>query len=251
MSVTSTRELGMNERLSKAISRLMNLTPDGDRSRISVPILYPSGSSAAIEVMFNNGKCFVSDLALGQMEAEMHGADSFYDGSARKAAERFGVRYDGISIFAMWASIDNIEGAIASVANASVAAAVAAIHKAVEEKEKRKNTELFERVSKLFGRDAVSKEEDLIGRDAVWEAHNVVSLPTGKKVVFEFISENQNSIASKYMMFSDLSREPDRYSLTGVVNSIERIGKKGAMLADVSEVIQFSANDLVFLKRAA
>lgn len=124
------------ERLTKAISRLMKLMPDGDRARISVPILYPSGSSAAVEVVFNSGKCFVTDLALGQMESEMHGADSFYDSAARKAAERFGVKYDGLSVFAAWASIEGIEGAIASVANASVAAAVNSIYKAAEEKEK-------------------------------------------------------------------------------------------------------------------
>ena len=240
-----------DSRLHNAIARLMKITPDGDRARVSVPISYPSGSSAAVEIIFNDGNCFVSDFGLGQMEAEMLGADTYYSAAARKAADRFGVGFDGLSIFKTWASIDRIEGAIMAVSNASAFASGAAIYKAAEEKDRQKNDELFERVSHAFGVNNVAKSYELIGRDAPWDAHNVVLLPTGRRAVFEYVSENQNSIASKFQMFSDLSKSDQNYSLTSVVSNLEKLGRKGVMLADVSTIMALSANDDAYRMRAA
>ncbi len=241
----------LDARIAQAVSRLMKITPDGERARVSVPVLYPSGSSAAVEVVLNAGKCFVSDLALGQLEAEMQGASNFYSDAAKKSVQRFGVGYDGLSIFAIWASLDKVESAIAAVANASVFAASNAIYKAITEKEKRKNEELFEKIVRVFGRNDVAKDEEVLGRDAVWPAHNVVNLTNNRKAIFEYVTPNQNSVAAKYMMFSDLSKLEDKYSLTSVVGSIDTIGPKGTMLAEVSEVIQLAASDTEYLKRAA
>ena len=238
------------ERLGKAVSRLMNVSAEGDRARVSVPILYPSGSSGAVEIVLNNDKCFVSDLALGQMEADMYGAGSFYDVAARKSADRFGVGYDGVSIFAVWAPIDNIESAIMSVANASITAASNAVFKAIDDKEKKKNEELFDRVVHVFGRTDVSKEAEVVGRDATWDAHNVVVLADRKKAIFEYVTDSQNSIAAKFMMFSDLSKSEFQYALTSVVSNVGNISRKGTMLAEVSTVIQIASNDDIYKKRA-
>ena len=50
--------------------------------------------------MVNGDNCFVSDFGFGSMEAEMYGAESFYESNAKKAADRFGVGFDGMgSIF--------------------------------------------------------------------------------------------------------------------------------------------------------
>ena len=120
----------------------------------------------------------------------------------------------------------------------------------MDEKEKQRNVELYERVSSIFGAHAVAKKAELVGRDASWEAHNVVTLPGSRKAVFEFVSESQNSIASKFMMFSDLSRLEGAVSLNSVVKSLDRIGKKGSMLADVSNVLPITAAADEFIKYA-
>lgn len=147
-------------RLERAIARLMPLTGRGDTAKIAVPILYPSGSSAAVEIMMNGGRCFVSDLGLGQMEAEMNGADIYYDAAARKAAANYHVGYDGLSIFATWASLENIESAILGVSNASVFAATNSIHKAVEERDRKRNDAVYEKVVRLFGPHQVVRRTD-------------------------------------------------------------------------------------------
>jgi hypothetical protein len=241
----------LRERLAQAITRLMAVRADGDSARVSVPVLYPSGSSCAVEIILNGDRCFVSDLALGHLEAEMNGADEFYAYTAKRAAEHFGVRYDGMSVFAQWVSVSKVETAIASVANASVQAATSAIFRAMEEKQKHRNLEVFERVSAIFGAQSVAKTADISGRDAAWEAHNVVTFPDRRRAIFEFVSESQNSIANKFMMFSDLSRAGDAsLSRNSVVRSLQRIGKKGSMLADVSNVIELSANPDEFRRYA-
>lgn len=245
-----TTDINLSSRIATAVSRLMVPRVDGNQARLSVPVLYPSGAGAAVEITMNGGNCFVSDLAHGQSEAEMQGASSFYGDAARRSAKRFGVDYDGMSIFAIWASIDNIEAAIMSVANASVFAASSAIFKALEEKDRKRNQELFDKVTRIFGRREVSREEEVAGQHEIWPAHNVVTLQSGGKAVFEFVSSHPNSISSKYTMFSDLSKSPNRYALNSVVKSLEKFGGKGLMLQDVSNVMVLGANDDEYRKMA-
>jgi hypothetical protein len=241
----------LKDRLDRAVSRLMAIRVDGDHARIAVPVLYPSGSGCSVEIMINGSQCFVSDGALGHLEAEMQGADEFYAHSAKRASEHFGVGFDGLSMFTQWASLEKLETAVAAVANASVQAATSAIFRAAEEKNKQKNQEVFERVREIFGAPIVDRVVEIAGRDAPWEAHNVVTFPNRHRAVFEFVSESQNSIANKFMMFSDLSNnEGANLSLNSVVKSIQTIGKKGSMLADVSNVIEISAKPDEFKRYA-
>ena len=120
----------------------------------------------------------------------------------------------------------------------------------MEEKEKQKNHELFERVRSIFGAAAVAKTAELKGRDAAWEAHNVVLLNDHRRAVFEFVSENTNSISSKFLMFSDLSKVKDEFSLNTVVKSVEKLGGKGAMLADVSNILDISSPEAEYIRYA-
>jgi len=75
------------------------------------------------------------------------------------------------------------------VANASANAATAAIFRGMEEREKEESYEVFERVSSIFGVNAVAKQLERPGRDATWDAHNVVTFPNGHRAVFEFVKE--------------------------------------------------------------
>jgi hypothetical protein len=242
----TTIDINIKDRIDQALKNLISAQPDGDRFRIALPILYPNGNGSAVEVVINGDKCFVSDLGFGLQEAEMNGAEDFYRFAAKKSVERFGVSFDGWNVFETWASLGRLESAIISVANASVQAATISIMKATEQKEKYINTELFEKIRAIFGANAVTKNQELTGRDSTWKAHNVVSLPNQKTAIFEFVSENQNSIANKFMMFSDLSKSENSYSLNSVVKNKTLLREKKAMLANVSNVIELAANKDVF-----
>ena len=241
----------IRERLDRVMRRLMPIAVEGQSARLNAPILYPSGSACTIEIVFNKDRCFVSDLGMGHFEAEMSGAESFYDKSARAAVEKYGVGFDGLSVFAAWASPSKLESAVTLVANASVFAAQMAVLRAEEEKDRQRNSELYEKVSHIFGLKSVEKSREIQGRDDVWNAHNVVAMPKGRIAVFEFVSTYQNSVANKFLMFSDLAKKDSGYSLNSVVRDIGRIGKRGSMLADVSNIIQLDAAREQFEKYAS
>jgi hypothetical protein len=240
----------MADRIRAAVARLMTVRNDGGSFRVNVPVLFPSGSCCAIEVMPGQDEAFISDMGLGHFEAEFSGASEFYDAQARKASEQFGVGYDGFSIFALKVPIGRLEGGIAAIANASVRAASAAILRASEEKERRQNDVVYDRILQVFDPRLVAKEADIRGARDVWGAHNVVMFPNGQKAVFEFVSEHRNSISSKFFMFSDISGSDDPVSLNAVVRDREAMPASGAMLEDVGNVIEMTANDNVFKRYA-
>jgi hypothetical protein len=49
-------------------------------------------------------------------------------------------------------------------------------------------------------------------------------------------------------MFSDLSRKKDEFSLNSVVKSVEKLGGKGAVLADVSNILNISSSEADFIR---
>lgn len=238
-------------RIKRAVSRLTATQDDADSVRISVPVIYPSGANSTVEISSIGDTCFVSDMGAGHTEAYLSNASEFYDHQARRVADRFGIGYDGQSIFLLRASIDRIEGAIATVANASVQAASLAILKAEEDKDRRRNDEIFDRIKSIFGAELVSKMKTIDGLRSSWDAHNVVDLPGGRSAVFEFVTSHQNSISNKYMMFSDLKMRASNISLNSVVKSISKISPKAELLADVGNVIEFDAPSDAFLRYAS
>lgn len=92
-----------------------------------MPVLYPNGNAVSVEITPNGDNLFISDMGIGHLEAEYAGASAYYGAQARRAAESFGISYDGYSVFAAKASFGQLEAAVLAVANASVQAAALAI----------------------------------------------------------------------------------------------------------------------------
>ena len=247
MTITASHDL--RQRIADAIARVVTTRQFGETAVVSLPVMYPSGAFAGVHVTVSGDRCFVSDSAIGFREAEMAGAGDFYDSSARVAAERFGVSYDGASVFAASAALSRVEGAIIAVANASARAVIQALLNAAEAKERDRNNTVFDLVSDIFGSINVSRTETVLGKEASWPAHNVVVLH-GRRAIFEFVSGHHNSIASKFLMFSDIARVETPPSLNSVVKTVEGIGPKGAMLSDVSNIIPLSASRATFRQYA-
>ena len=189
-------------------------------------------------------------MGLGHFEAEFGGASEYYDSQARQSAEHFGVGYDGFSIFAVEVPLARIEGGIAAIANASVRAASSSILKAAEEKDRRQNDIVYDRIARIFDPKIIAKSVEVRGARDVWSAHNVVMFPTGGRAVFEFVSAHRNSISSKFFMFSDLSSAGAAFALNAVVEKRSAMPASGAMLEDVGNVLEIAANDDIYRQYA-
>ncbi len=236
--------------IKKSVSRLMTIRRDGEGFRVSVPVLFPSGSGSSVEVVPGRETAFISDMGLGHFEAEFGGASEYYDTQARKVGEQFGVAYDGFSIFALRVPLDRIEGGIATIANASVRAASAAILRAAEDKDVRQNDAVYDRITQVFDRNSVSRTVEVTGARDTWSAHNVVIFPSGEKAIFEFVSRHRNSISSKFLMFSDLANSSEPLALNAVVEKLTAMPSSGGMLHDVGNVIELCATDDQFKRYA-
>lgn len=245
--ITDTRPL--KKAIATAVERLISIREFGEATVVSVPVAYPSGALAAVHISVSGDRCFVSDSALGLREAEMSGASDFFDTAAKDAAGWFGVGYDGASVFAASAPLDRIEGAIVAVANASTTAVGRALLRASEVKERQANSAVFDLVVEIFGRPNVVRRTEIVGREAAWDAHNVVTID-GKKAVFEFVGDHANAIASKFLMFSDIVKVSDAPSLNSVVQSIEKLSNKANLLGDVSNIIELGSRRELFLQYA-
>ena len=251
VSANSGSTIDLTGRVRDALSRIVTLRQDGDRYQISVPVLYPNGNGAAVEISPNAGRLFVNDMGLGHLEAEYSGAEAYYDRQAHKAAERYGIKYDGHNVFAIDVSMNQVEAAITAVANASVQAASAAIMKSIEDKDRRWNEEVYDRVVSVFDPSHVQRTASIAGGKDIWPVHNVVSVRSGGKAIFEFVSPHANSVANKFMMFSDLADSEEPLALNCVVPNLERFNQaRGAMLSDLANVITLDASNDQFIALA-
>lgn len=246
--ITASAEV--REEVARAVARLASATPVGDAFIVDVPVLYPSGKGAAVQVQFHRGRCVVSDMGLGHLEAEMEGGGDGYSRWARFAAEEAGISYDGQSLFVLEVSPDRLDGAIVLVANTSCRAVTITMVKAQERKERSYNAELFERVTSLFPTNLVSRQEEVEGEFHKWDAHNVVRLPDRRPIIFEAVSPHQNSVASKVTMFLDIGQRTNAPSRVAVARDLSKMQDFAGILGNVAHVIEFSAQRIEYERHA-
>jgi len=231
------------DRVHKALSRIAAVRGMDGRLVIDVPVMYPSGATAVVEVERNNDKYWVSDMGHGLVETEFVAAQDFYASAAKKIADEFAVQFDGHSMFALWVPEGRLEAAIVCVANASNQAASEAIRSASEAKGRKENEKIFDRIRSVFGSKMVIKTADIAGRHAHWDAHNVVVFPNRQKAIFEAMSLHANSVSSRFLMFSDIRAADETVSLNAMVKDIETLDEKAQMVGDVANIVAMSATD--------
>ena len=93
---------------------------------VTMPVIYPSGSSVALDVTMQGERCFVSDMGNAFDEAEMMGTSRYFKSEATRIAESYQIKFDGRIIFVEDVPFDRVGGAMVIVANASAEAARAA-----------------------------------------------------------------------------------------------------------------------------
>jgi hypothetical protein len=244
-------DTGLMRRVDEALRRIASVREVAGQFVVNVPVRYPSGAMAVVSVEENNGKCWVSDLGHGLMEAEFQGSQEYYIRTARDVALAFGVEFDGHSIFALQVPMSRLESAIVCVANASNQAAQDAVRLASEAQSQKKSDQIFERISVIFGPTVVAKTRLVDGRHVQWEAHNVVALPNGRTAIFEYMTAHANSVSSKFLMFSDIRMMDQKMSLNVVVQNARNLDAKSQMIGDVANIVEVSAADQDFIQFAA
>lgn len=242
MTITKT-QAQMESRVKEALSNIAAVRGLDGKTVIDLPLMYPSGAMVVVEVQSNKDRFWVSDMGHGLVEAEYMAAQEFFGAAGKSAATSYNVEFDGYSIFALWVSPHHLEAAIICVANASTRASHEAIRKASEAQGSRQNEKVYGRIVEVFGSKVVAKRAELKGKHAVWDAHNVVTLPNSHRAVFEFMTIHSNSVSSKYLMFSDLKSRDEEISLNAVVTNLNDLDVKAQMISDLANIVPLNAED--------
>jgi len=239
----------LQKRVSEAIRSLMIPIESGNRVCLNVPITYPSGSSAIVEIEENSGNVWVSDMGMGLQEAQLLAVENTYHSFARKKAREFRVEYDGDCIFALWVSIKNLEAAIVSVSNASVQATAEAVRKASEIRERRHQKMSFEKISDVFSSRFVRRSAEVRGANSPWTVHNFVEDENGKQAIFEPMTDHFSSISGRYQIFSDLAEAGLPISLNVIVEDSKNLDPRASMVSKYAKVIDLRDRAQVYRER--
>ena len=237
-----------NAEIDNAVRKLVSTKHFAAGSIITMPVIYPSGSSVALEVILRDGRCFVSDRGYAFDEAEMTGSSRYFKSEATRIAASVGIKFDGHFMFVAEVSMENVRGALVTVANASASAARAACSKQAEQHETDAKEILYHRLSTLYSDKQVDKDAEFVGqsnhkwRISILVRHNTLNW------MFEPVSGHYITAvgtAAKFHDFAGLENPPARIS---VIKSQADMGDYYGLIAGAStKVIPLSANDGAFL----
>ena len=209
-------------------------------TRVSTHCLYPSFDPVSVFVVERGGEFVVHDDGGAARISWAHGVGhAAVTKSLDASARAFGCEVADSHIRVTAMAREWLWAAIASVANASADAARAAV-----------------------GRSRASKEESLIARTkavldrAVWKPDTKLGFPyhgnSGKLYTFDLsiqydgslalidaVVQHQNSIAAKYLAFSDTETRPGLYKYA--LHEGELSQEDRALLANVADLVSFQS----------
>lgn len=238
----------------EAVRQLVSLEKRGSDSFVTVPLLYPSGSTVVIRVRDDQKDYLVSDIATGWEEVEMMGGTPhIYNGIARKIAEDAGIAFDNQEFFATRVTAEQLTGAIMTIANCSLEAATQAGYSIADRRSQDDNEKLYNRLVTVFTPRSIKVARDvkILGASThEWKVAAVVG--EGKhRTIFETVANHGTSVATVATKFADISRGEQAPGRVAVVKSKSELGTYLGVISPVAKVIEATAADTTLIKIAA
>lgn len=228
--------------LDRIASTLIKLEHGKNGSMLSVPILYPSGASAVVEVTQHGEKYFVSDLGFGFAEAEMFGASHTFTRHAAQLAHHYGVKFDNQSFFVAEASRDFLASVVTVVANCSVESANFAAIKAADRRYVDDTEEVYNRLIDIFPKDNVLRNNHFIGSSNYkWPVAAIVTSGS-RPTIFELVSKHHNSVVNAATKFSDIARLEKAPNRVVLVKDFSDMDNYLSILNQSATVLEISAD---------
>lgn len=226
----------------EAAARSLVSVVHGDRrSTVSLPIVYPSGTVAAVEVTRVGSDQFeITDCGLAYVETEMIGGEHLFARNAAAVAERFEVSAGKRTIY-FAANLEQLAGAMADVAAASVQVAHRVCERIAQRSESEIEERLYQKLVNVFGKPKVEQDATISGASAhKWRVSALVHLD-GRQMAFEAVSNHHSSVYSSATMFHDLSLLDRKPVPIAVVRDKRAMGDYLRILAQAANVIQDDA----------
>lgn len=224
----------------------------GMDARVTLPVLYPSGTCVGLRIGGGAKGFMVTDDGGACAEADMAGAGEFFHRAARETAERCGVRFDGHELFEIEAPADALPGFMAIVADASRRAAQLVAERHAERLDRRLRTNLTDRLVRLFGEERVDIRPQVSGASTHAWPFDAAARLGRRTVLFATVTPSAVSVSSAYLKLDDVRRLPEAPGTVAVLSrqSLFRQDQR-LILGRAAHILDATAPDEEFLRAAA
>ena len=251
MTTFSFLNVSPQDAVDAAARSLVSVIHGRNRSTVSLPMVYPSGTVAAVEVTKISSDLFeITDCGLAYAETEMIGGEHLFVRNATAVADRFDVSASKRSIY-FTAAAQQLAGAMADVAAASVQVAHRVCERIAQRSESEIEERIYQKLVKVFGKPKVEQDAIIPGASAhKWTVSALVHLD-GRQMAFEAVSNHHSSVYSSATMFHDLSLLDRKPIPIAVVKDKRAMGDYLRILAQAASVIQDDAAEDTLKRLAA
>ncbi|KIN75514.1 hypothetical protein Z949_144 [Sulfitobacter guttiformis KCTC 32187] len=222
------------------MSEFASCEPTANGLLVSTHCLYPSFEAVNVFVVGYGDGFIVHDNAEAARLVWMYGIDErSFKRTASHSANAFDCKMEGAQIQCEAPSSDWLWAAIASVANASSDAARAAVGKA------RVSTEvsLIQKAKAIFDGAAWNPETKLDfpfpGSSGKVHSFDLAIFSGGKTALVDAVTPHHNSIAAKYLAFSDTPNQPGIYKYA--LYDVELDQQDKALMSNVADLISYKS----------
>lgn len=223
-----------------AIGRPASCKRTDDGLLVSTHCLYPSFEAVDVFVVGHGSGFIVHDSSQAARIAWMYGVeDRSFGRLAKHSAKAFGCVVKGVQIQCEAPSSDWLWAAIVSVANASSDAARTAVGKIRISKEENiilKTKAVFDRA---LWKPSTKLEFQYPGSSGKIHTFDLAVISDGKTALFDAITPHPNSIAAKYLAFSDTTTQPGIYKYAVYENELEPHDK--ALMSNVADLVSYKS----------
>jgi hypothetical protein len=169
---------------------------------VVTPLLYPGGGRVVLRIEQSSEGYIVSDFGAGRREAELMGGGHLYSQIAKRAAERFAVRYDSFMLFELEVPREALVTAAIAVGNASKHAVETTAETLSEKRATDQRTVLWRLLEGVFPLGSVFRNERFTGHSDSWEFDAVVQME--RPALFQVVTPYPAAVNAAVAKFLDV-----------------------------------------------
>lgn len=196
-------ETNITEIANEVARALVRITSREESARLSLPLLYPGGSTVGVEISRLRDDFLVSDAGSARREAGLLGGERSFVQLAPEIATRFGVRFDHNMFFDVNVARGDLVVAVAAIANASQSAVEETALRLASVEHADYQAALWDRLERIFTPRLVAREAAFKGKSENWNFDAAVQVG-GHVSLFEVVTPNANSVNSTITKFVDV-----------------------------------------------
>lgn len=238
--------------IGTAVSRLVSVRHESSGAFVSTPTMYPSGGNVVVWISREPLYFTVSDYGFGHRECAIMGADRRqFMTRAEPVAEAAGVKIRNDGAFEITVSENQLEGAIKAIASCSQEVALRFAHRIYQRQRADAGTIVFDKLRRLYGKEAVAKEVDFSGASQTHWRIDVMVKRGDFMALFDTVTPWAQSVAFTLAKFGDIRLLDNAPARTAVLAQKSGYGSWLTALAQNASIVQASAEDDAFRRAAS